>query len=178
MGRRQVYIVDYAYGFNARTCEVDYVCRLRSEAALRALKKRPEAHIVLGAGMKEVTGDCGALADMMRAYLIEKGVPPHRIYSNPHGSDTLSETEAAMDVVRRHGGGRVICTTSAFHAPRVALIWLVRFGRLPYIYTTKRRARRMEIVHEFWKVPRDVARALLHLVGITLPFERHIVRKK
>jgi hypothetical protein len=43
----QVFIVDYAYGFNARTCEVDYVCKLRCQAALRAFKKYPDAYIVL-----------------------------------------------------------------------------------------------------------------------------------
>ncbi|MBM3261667.1 hypothetical protein FJY93_04605 [Candidatus Kaiserbacteria bacterium] len=63
----RVFIVDYAYGFHADTCEVDYVCRLRSLSTIRAFKCYPHARIVLAAGLTERTGDCGPLASWYRA---------------------------------------------------------------------------------------------------------------
>lgn len=161
MKLQNIFIVDYAYGFDARTCEPDYVARMRLRVGLRALKKYPAAHIILGAGMKEVTGDCGPLANMMRSFLIEAGVAPEKIFLNPKGHDTLTETEAAYDIIRKQGNGKVICATSVFHATRVWLIWLFRFGRLPIIYTTRLKTRWSEYLHEIRKIPRDIIRSLV-----------------
>lgn len=47
--------------------------------------------------MKEVTGDCGPLAQMIKDFLVEAGVPPERIYLNPKGHDTLSMTTYKPD---------------------------------------------------------------------------------
>jgi uncharacterized SAM-binding protein YcdF (DUF218 family) len=160
---KSVFIVDYAYGFHANTCDVDYVSRLRSQAALRALERYPDAYIVLGAGMKEVTGDCGPLADMMRDFLLERGVTSNKILRNARGSNTLAETEAAYALVKSHGGGKVVCATSAFHAPRVWLIWLCRYGIAPTMYTSKLKPRRSEYIRESYKIPRDILRAGLRL---------------
>lgn len=160
---KQVFIVDYAYGFRANTCDVDYVSRLRSQAALRALEKYPDAYVVLGAGMKEVTGDCGPLADMMRAFLLQHGVASNKILRNAQGSNTLAETKAVYALVKSHGGGKVVCATSAFHAPRVWLIWLFRFGVVPKMFTSKLRPNWHEYLREAYKIPRDIVRALLHI---------------
>ncbi len=165
-----VFIVDYAYGFHANTCEVDYVCKLRCQAALRAYKKYPHARIVLGAGMKEVTGDCGSLASMMHDLLVDHGVPPSAILRNPYGNNTLNETEAAYQIICDRGGAaarqgaRIICATSAYHAPRVWAIWACRFGIMPEIYTTALRPSVSERLSECIKIPRDMIRALLHRV--------------
>lgn len=161
MKTTQMFIVDYAYGFHADTCEVDYVSKLRCQAALRAFKKYPHAFIVLGAGMSDSTGNCGPLADIMEEFLVEKGVPKHMILRNPHGSDTLSETEAAYDIIQKHGGGTIICATSAFHASRVWAIWFFRFGISPKIYTTKLKPPPAEKWREIKKIPADAARAWL-----------------
>lgn len=160
---KKVFIVDYAYGFHANTCDVDYVSRLRSQAALRALEKYPDAYVVLGAGMKEVTGDCGPLADMMRAFLLQHGVASNKILRNAQGSNTFAETKAAYALVQSHGGGRVVCATSRFHAPRVWLIWLCRFGIVPTMYVSTLRPGWREYVHEAYKIPRDAVRAVVHL---------------
>lgn len=159
--KKNVFIVDYAYGFNAHTCEVDYVCALRSKAALRAFKKYPHAKIVLGAGMKKLTGDCGPLSGMMRTYLLEQGVPAEAILENPHGHNTLSETKAAWDIIKRHGGGRVVCATSAYHALRVWCIWVFGFGIIPLsFYTTNLDPSHAERIKEILKTPLDALHAL------------------
>ncbi len=164
MKSRHIFIVDYAYGFDARTCEPDYVARMRLKAGLRALKKYPTAHVILGAGMKETTGDCGPLAEMMKSFLVEKGVPLEKIFLNPKGHDTLTETEAAYDIIRNQGNGKIICATSVFHAARVWLIWLCRFGRLPIIYTTRLKAYWSEYLQEIRKIPRDIVRSLARVI--------------
>lgn len=167
----RVFIVDYAYGFHADTCEVDYVCRLRSLSTIRAFKQYPHARIVLAAGLKERTGDCGPLASMMHDFLVDHDIPASAILRNPYGRDTLTETEAAYRIIRDRGGvthhsHKIVCVTSAFHAPRVWLIWFLRFGIMPTIHVTKLKPRTMrEYVIECLKIPRDVIRALAHAVS-------------
>lgn len=156
-----VYIVDYAYGFNPQTCQPDYISNLRTRAALRVLKKYPDARIVLGADMHEETGGCGPLAEMTRSFLHKHGVNPSHILLNPKGTNTLAETEAAYALIRKNGFGKIFCTTSAFHAPRVWLIWLLRYGIIVRIYSTKHKPRLSEWIHETWKIFRDVARIFL-----------------
>ncbi len=159
--KENVFIVDYAYGFNAKTCETDYVSVLRSKAALRAFKKYPFAKIVLGAGMKKATGDCGPLSSMMRDYLITQGVPADSILENPHGHDTLTETKVAWDIIKRHGGGEVVCATSAYHSARVWCIWVCGFGVFPLaFYVTNLNPSHIERVKELLKTPLDAFRAL------------------
>ncbi len=165
MKSEQTFIVDYAYGFNISTCEPNYVARARIKAGLRALKKYPDAHIILGAGMKEKTGDCGPLAAIMEHFLIEEGVVSQKIFLNPEGYDTVTETEAVYDIVLKHGNGRIICATSSFHAPRVWLIWLCRFGRMPRIYTTHLKTPWFEYLHEVIKITTDIARSLIKRIA-------------
>jgi hypothetical protein len=162
MREKLIYIVDYAYGFHANTCEVDEVCELRTAAALRALKKYPDAHIVLSAGMSEATGDCGPLADMMMHFLVLKNVPKEKILKNPYGRDTLSETEAAFEIMKHYGLGKVICATSRFHATRVFCIWFFRFGVMPRVFTSQLEPPQSQYWHELLKIPRDIVRSLLH----------------
>lgn len=159
MNHKNVFIIDYAYGFNAKTCEPDYIARMRLQAGMRAFKKYPEAHIILSAGMKEATGDCGPLAEMMKNFLIEKGIEPQKIFLNPKGHDTLTETEAAYKIIKEQGGGKIICATSIFHAPRVWLIWLFRFGRVPIIYTSHLKPHWSEYLQEFIQIPSDIIRS-------------------
>ena len=161
MKQQQIFIVDYAYGFHADTCEVDYVCVLRSKAALRALKKYPLAKIILSAGMKQSTGNCGPLAGMMREYLLTQGVAPDVILESALGEDTLSETKAAHDIITRLGGGAVICATSAYHIPRVWCIWVFGFSTLPVkFYNTSLAPKFAEHLRELVKIPLDAVRAL------------------
>jgi len=155
------FIIDYAYGFHADTCEPDYVSRLRSQATLRAYKKYPDAYIVLSAGMKSVTGDCGPLADMMESYFLREHISPERILRNPKGHDTQSETAAAYALIKKYGGGKVICATSAFHAPRVWCIWVARYGIIPKMFTTKYKPHPGMYLKELVKIPIEIIRSLL-----------------
>jgi uncharacterized SAM-binding protein YcdF (DUF218 family) len=158
--KNPVYIVDYAYGFHPSTCTPDYTSKLRSHAALRVLKKYPEAHVVLGADMRDVTENCGPLALMTQNFLIEEGVSPSQVLLNPKGADTLSETEAAYKLIKKHGMGTIVCTTSVFHAMRVWLIWFFRYGIYVSVWSTKHKPPFSEWVQELQKIPRDVFRAL------------------
>lgn len=163
--RMQTYIIDYAYGFNARTCEPDIVSKLRTEAALRALRDFPDARIVLGAGMKKMTGDCGALADSMERQLLDYGVSAEKIIRNPRGSNTLDETEAAYDALRTRGDDiYIVCATSRFHGLRVKYIWLFRYGIWPALYASELPARKRDWIRELYKIPRDIIRALVHRI--------------
>ena len=155
----QVFIVDYASGAGSPVCEVDYTCKLRCQAGLRALKKYPGAKFVLGAGMSEATDGCGPLAGMMRDYLIEHGVPSHDIFSNPLGYNTLSESEAVYAIIKKQGGGKIVCATSSFHVVRVWCIWFFRFGIVPEMYSTKLKVGRSAMFREFLKVPAEIIRA-------------------
>lgn len=157
-----MFIVDYACAFRAHVCEIDYTCKLRSEAALRALKKYPEAKIVLGAGMDEVTGGCGSLAGMMETFFLERGVPRSSILVNPIGHNTLTETEAAYSLIQKEGGGAIVCTTSKYHSLRVRCIWFFRFGIIPKMFTTPLTTTTKGVVREMLKVPFDCVRAFLY----------------
>ncbi len=164
MKEEQIFIVDYACGFHPYVCEVDYTCALRCQAALRAFKKYPNAKFVLGAGMGNLTGSCGSLSDMMREFLIEHDVPAQSILVNDKGFNTLTETEAAYKVIEKNGGGRIICATSAYHAPRVWCIWLFRFGVVPEMYVSHLNPNTKDRIKEYIKVPLDAIRAFVHRV--------------
>ncbi len=125
---RSVYIVAYAYGFDHKACGIDRVSRLRCDKAAELFRTYNDAFIVLAADMRHETNGCGPLANMARDYLLSLGIPMGRIILNPAGHNTLSETEAAYERIRERGGGPIIAVTSSFHALRVWLMWLCRFG--------------------------------------------------
>lgn len=162
MKEEKIFIIDYACGFHPFVCEVDYTCALRCQAALRAFKKYPQAKFVLGAGMENVTQGCGSLAGMMRDFLVEHGVSSQVILSNPHGHNTLTETEAVYEIIQKQGGGKVVCATSRYHVPRVWCIWFFRFGIIPEIYSSKLGLKGKPLVREYLKVPFDCVRALIN----------------
>ena len=159
MNKTRVFIVDYASSAHPGTCELDYTSVLRSEAVLRALKKYPHAKIILGAGMRNIANDCGTLSDMMSAFLMNHGVSRLSILRNPLGHNTLTETEAAYEIIQKHGGGKVVCATSRYHKARVWCIWFFRFGIRPEIYETKLKMTRKGNIKEMIKVPIDAMRA-------------------
>ncbi len=161
MKNKQVYIVDYAYGFDADSCEPDYVSRLRSQMTLQALKQYPNAKVVLGADMREVTKGCGPLAEMTRKFLIKQGVPDSHILVNPKGYDTFTETEAVYEVIQKQGAGKIICTTSSFHKLRVWLIWLIRFSIVVQVVSVKHKTSAAEWKQEMRKIRRDAWKALV-----------------
>jgi hypothetical protein len=160
MENKKIYIVDYAYGFDAGTCEPDYVSRLRSGATLRVLRKYPDANVVLGADMSDVTKGCGPLAGMTRKFLVSQGVSPSKIFLNTKGHDTLTETEAVYELIQKQGMGKIICTTSSFHKLRVWLIWLCRFGVFVKVASVWHKIPLTEWRKEMRKIRRDVRKAL------------------
>lgn len=134
--KENIFIVDYACGFHKDLCEVDYVSKLRSLSAIRALKKYPDAYLVLGAGMSNVTCGCGDLSSMIDQFLTRHGIEEDRILRNNKGHNTKTETEAAYELILEKGIGKVVCATSSYHALRVWGIWVFRFGITPEMFVS------------------------------------------
>lgn len=157
---RPIYIVDYAYGFDRATCSIDRVSKLRTDKAIQVFRRYKNAYIVLAADMSDVTEGCGPLAGMMRTYLTSCGIPEERIVFYPKGHNTFSETEAAYQAIQERDGGRVVAVTSSFHALRVWLIWLCRFGMYVHVFGAKHTVPRKELwIELFEKIPEDIGRS-------------------
>ena len=87
------------------------------------------------------TGGAGANghveAEVMRAMLIDGGVPPEEIIVEPHARDTLESILYCDDLLRAQGDvAAVIPCTSPYHLPRCALLlrlrgWPVRIVKMP-----------------------------------------------
>jgi uncharacterized SAM-binding protein YcdF (DUF218 family) len=98
----------------------------------------------------------------MKQFLIEHGVDGYAILINDKGYNTLTETEAVHTLIQRNNGGKVVCATSLYHAPRVWCIWFFRYGITPEIFTSKYRPNLLVLVSEFCKIMPDSIRALLY----------------
>ena len=155
-----IFIVDYACGFHPGICNVDYVSELRSKAAIRALKRYPGAYILLGAGMSYATCGCGSLSQMIDYYLLQHGIPRDKILINDKGYNTITESEAAYEIISSIGMGKVICATTRYHAPRVWLIWLFRFGIVPQLFISNYRLPFNIELHEYAKIVPEIFRSI------------------
>lgn len=162
--QKVLYIVDYAYGFEPSTCAIDHVSELRTKKAIQVYRNHPNAYIVLAANMSDVTQGCGSLSSMMRAYLVTHGVPAERILENSKGHNTLSETEAAFEIISQQAPGRIVAVTSAFHALRVRLIWLFRFKKSIRVYKAYHPVEFHERRMEFEKLIDDLDLSLLRRI--------------
>ncbi len=156
-----IFIVDYACGFHKGVCDIDYVSKLRTRSALRALKKYPNAYIVLGAGMANVTCGCGTLSSMIEAYLVHLNIPTTRILINDIGFNTKTETEAAYAIISKYNNFKVVCATSGYHALRVWMIWLCRFGIAPEMFISHYSLPVIQQLNEYIKIIPDAILSLL-----------------
>lgn len=69
----------------------------------------------LGGGVRPAT-----YAQMMRALLIEKGVPADQIWTEAESNDTYENTLYSARILREHGAEKVALVTEAYHMPRSA----------------------------------------------------------
>lgn len=60
-------------------------------------------------------------AEVMRDYLVARGVPADRVVTDPTGVDTWATARAVADLVERRGPLRVLVVSQFFHLPRAEL---------------------------------------------------------
>jgi len=66
-------------------------------------------------------------ATVMRAYLIERGVPEDRVIPDSGGVDTWSTAQNAARIMREHGMSSAYAVSQLFHVPRTKMAFR-RFG--------------------------------------------------
>lgn len=99
------------------------VLRHRLEAAADWARGRSNARIL-------VTGGLGrhppAEAEVMRRYLLERGLEENAILAEPEASDTFASALNCIEILRRQSDVRSIrLCSSSFHLPRCGLIFRV-----------------------------------------------------
>lgn len=134
------------------------------------LLRRVEGALAIGRSLRDpvylATGGNGGggrtEAEVVRALLVDAGVPPARILVEPTASDTLESALRCDEILRRrHDVERVIPCSSNYHLPRCALLMRL-MG-----YRVERHAMPTERPH--------VSRWLLFLYGVkeclALPYD-------
>jgi len=87
----------------------------RLEAALDAWQKAPCIIVCCGAqGSNEPAPE----GDVMRAWLIERGVPEEQALSDTHSYNTRQNIQNAAALLKPYGVSRVLIVTSDYHLPR------------------------------------------------------------
>lgn len=87
----------------------------RLEAALKAWQDHPCLIVACGAqGVDEPRPE----ADVMRDWLIEKGVPEDQVFAENTSFNTRENIENAMALLADHPVSRVVVVTSDYHLPR------------------------------------------------------------
>lgn len=66
-------------------------------------------------------------ADVMREYLIQRGVPPENIFTDRDGYDTYESARSAQAIMRARGFTSAVIVSHYYHLPR-ALLAFNRFG--------------------------------------------------
>lgn len=133
---KTTFLVVYGAGIKNEAPSSDGSARLSRGMEIGG--KIDNAIIILGARYPQ--GKTAKLsADYMSDYLVAHQWPISRIALNPLGFDTISETNAAAEVIGKRGGGRIIAVTAWYHAFRVWLTWIFcqkRFVRVAVSWTT------------------------------------------
>lgn len=89
--------------------------RLRLESALETYEKRSVLIVTCGAkGADEPMAE----ADMMKAWLVERGVPPEMILTESNSFNTKQNIENAKALLAGHPVSHVWIITSDYHLPR------------------------------------------------------------
>ena len=88
---------------------------MRLEAALTAYRAQPCLIVTCGGqGSDEPVPE----GDVMRAWLIDRGVPAAHVISENASVNTKESIEAAAQLLRARGIGSAAMVTSAYHVPR------------------------------------------------------------
>lgn len=87
----------------------------RLEAALKSWQETPCLIICCGAQGSDEPAPEG---DVMRAWLIERGVPENQVLSETGSFNTAQSIRNAAEMLRDRGIGSALMLTSAYHVPR------------------------------------------------------------
>jgi len=82
-------------------------------------------------------------------YLNEQGWPSERILVNPAGWNTINESIAAYEAIKKAGGGKIVVVSTWYHILRVWLIWAIvlkKFVRVGINWRT----------YPWWNPPREL----------------------
>jgi vancomycin permeability regulator SanA len=58
-------------------------------------------------------------SEVMKRYLVERGVPPERVLQDSQGSNTAATARNVAAVLRERGSTRVLAVSQFFHVPRL-----------------------------------------------------------
>lgn len=92
--------------------------RLRLEKALEQYQRSPALMVVCGA---QGTNEPAPEGEVMRAWLIEHGVPENAVVSECESFNTCQNIRNAKELLPRHAS-RVVVVTSDYHLPRALQI--------------------------------------------------------
>ena len=96
--------------------------KLRLDAAYEILDALPNAMCIVSGsqGKRESAREC----DVMRAYLIERGISPERILAEGESHTTSENLRFSMAILDEEGlsDKHIIAVSTAFHLPRIELI--------------------------------------------------------
>lgn len=91
----------------------------RLDKALECYQENPCLMVVCGAqGSNEPEPE----GDVMRRVLMEAGVPPEHVISDPDSEDTQQNIRNAWKILRQHGVEKPLLVTSDYHLPRALAI--------------------------------------------------------
>lgn len=156
------FVVPYAYGLAGdRSGFPDTEGQHRCNVALGVARSLPNALIVLGAGMANMTTKRGvaSLAAASQKYLTIMGWTGDKTLANPRGWDTVTETEAVLEAIGGSSSSTVVAVTTWYHAFRVWLVWLLH-GRLVRLRVSWRMASRLNPLRELVAIPKSLIQAI------------------
>lgn len=98
--------------------------RLRLDRALDLYQDGTTRYIIVSGGLGREGFE---EAEVMREYLIQRGVPAGKIFTDRDGDDTYESARSAKAIMDAHGFTSAVIVSHYFHLPR-ALITFKRFG--------------------------------------------------
>ncbi len=124
----------------------------RCEAALKVARRSENSFIIFSVGYS-----IPRLTETTIAYLKESGWPQEKLILNPKGYNSLTETEAAIEVLDKHQTKEVVVATSWYHVPRIWLIWQLKYKSNVKFSVAWQTARPIwSILYEFLAIPKNI----------------------
>jgi len=105
-------------GAKVRGNQPSRTLRQRLDAAARYLEENPQASCIVSGG-QGADEDCPE-AQVMAAYLADKGIAPHRIRQEPQSTNTHENLRMSQALLRE-GETSVVVVTNQFHQLRAAV---------------------------------------------------------
>ena len=97
------------------------VLRHRLEAAVQWAEGHSRARFLVTGGLGDHPP---AEAEVMRSYLLERGIQNRMIMTEPKGLDTLSSALRCIEILRQRSDAEsIVLCSSSFHLPRCRLIF-------------------------------------------------------